>query len=216
MRACSRTSSPASQLCPGTSAGLASSCTPPPSPSAQLCLVVGRIELDAHGIGRPIHAERPNSLRKREEQLDHPDPVQFHPLTSLHERTFNNMRSEVVAWHRSYATDGPTAAVSNLITRVTHLALGRSATSGSRTCPTPASPAGHSSERPRPGATRRALLPTAAGLSESISDPWIEQENPQDCPRPGRCPCAPPRPHSHARSTRHSAKDRATCHESPW
>jgi transposase len=47
-------------------------------------------------------------------------PVEVHSLG----RTLKNWRDEIIAWHRSKATNGPTEAANNLIKRVKRAAFG--------------------------------------------------------------------------------------------
>ncbi len=39
-------------------------------------------------------------------------------------RTLKNWRNEIIAWHRSHASNGPTEAVNNLVKRVKRAAFG--------------------------------------------------------------------------------------------
>ena len=51
---------------------------------------------------------------------DQSQPVEVRSLG----RTLKNWRNEIIAWHRSHVSNGPTEAVNNLVKRVKRAAFG--------------------------------------------------------------------------------------------
>ena len=54
------------------------------------------------------------------DMADRSQPIEVRSLG----RTLKNWRNEIIAWHRSHASNGPTEAVNNLVKRVKRAAFG--------------------------------------------------------------------------------------------